>query len=522
MCPLKMNLKLHMIARATCSRMAARPLLLALFVIMVLSGVSSPLCRARDAGGAPVAPTTPGLPSQPGRPVPVTQPSPVAPATQPTTAAAHEPQVSLGSLTIPIAVPILSGNPFNKFTYTFHGQATTITQGHGDFPALYSGTNSQTDNSDLETSYTGTLFTGVQLVHGTEIYFDPEVAAGQGIGGVLGIANFPNGEISHVGTAAPTARVARLFLRQTFGFGGEQEDIPDGQDQVAVTEDINRLTFTIGEFSATDIFDNNTYAHDPRTQFLNLGLVDDTAWDFPADTYGYTEGAAVELNGKNYTARYGVFREPSTANGDTLDSNWLALGQVVEFEQRYTWDGHPGAIRPMGYFNVANMGNYQLSVQQMPVDPVIGNTASYSNHKYGFGFSFEQELTPDLGLFARAGWNNGQSESWAFTEVDRMGSLGISLKGASWSRPDDVVGLGGVISGISGPHADYLAAGGLGFILGDGQLKYAPEEVLEVYYMMTLTKNFFITADYQFVNHPGYNADRGPISIGAFRFHFEF
>jgi high affinity Mn2+ porin len=494
--------------------------------LFLLSG-SDDRCNA-DNSAASVSPTTPGAPIQPGRNAPPLQPStatspPTSTHPAAATAPRGEPLVSIGSQSIAIDLPTLSGKLFDQFAYSVHGQATTVTQGHGDFSALYNGPDSQTDSSDVETSYTGTLFTGVRVLPGTEIYFDPEVTAGNGVGDVLGIADFPNGEISHVSTPAPNPNVARLYLHQAFGFGGEQEDITDGQNQIAGRQDINRLSFTIGKFSATDIFDNNAYSHDPRTQFLNLGLVDNTAWDYPADTYGYTEGVAVEFNRKNFTARYGIFREPTNANGGQLDGHWLrAFGQVVEIEQRYELDGHPGAIGPMGYINFAHMGDYRTALNESPLNPDITATRSYSHPKYGFGISFEQEITSDLGLFARAGWNNGQSESWAFTEVDRTGSLGLSLKGTTWSRPNDIFGLAGIISGLSQDHADYLAAGGDGFLLGDGQLKYAPEQVLEAYYMLSLTKNFFLTADYQFIDHPGFNADRGPISIGAFRFHFEF
>jgi high affinity Mn2+ porin len=452
----------------------------------------------------------------PAADTPTTQPSASSQATT-------KPAVSIGTHALSIDLPTLSGKLFDQFAYSFHGQTTIIPQGHGNFPSAYTGPHSQNDNSDVETSYTGTLFTGVRLLPGTEIYFDPEVSAGSGIGHVLGISDFPNGEISRVSSPEPTPIIARLYLQQTVGFGGEQEDITDGQNQIAGHQDINRVTFTVGKFAATDIFDNNNFSHDPRTQFLNLGLVDDTAWDYPADTKGYIDGLAIEFNRKNYTLRYGIFREPDDANGGALDDHWnRAFGQIVEFEQRYKLFNHPGALRPMAYINYAHMGDYRAAIDQNPRAPDITTTRSYSHPKYGYGISGEQELTPDLGLFARAGWNNGQSETWAFTEVDRTASLGLSLKGTSWSRPNDVTGLAGVISGLAKDHRDYLADGGLGFILGDGQLRYAPEQILETYYCAAVTKNVFLALDYQFVNHPGFNADRGPISIAAFRFHFEF
>ena len=196
---------------------------------------------------------------------------------------------------------------------------------------------------------------------------------------------------------------------------------------------------------------------------------------------------------------------------------------MVEFEQRFKLFEHLGVIRPMGYINYAHMGDYREAIEQADGGiPDVISTRSYSHPKYGFGFNAEQEITSDIGIFARAGWNNGQSETWAFTEVDRTGSLGVSVKGNPWHRPSDVFGVAGVISGLSKDHRDYLAAGGLGFQLGDGRLNYAPEEVIETYYLIGVTKNLMCSFDYQFIDHPGYNSDRGPVSIVGFRAHFEF
>jgi high affinity Mn2+ porin len=441
------------------------------------------------------------------------------PSTQP-----DAPLISFNTFTIPIEVPSLSGRLFDPFAYSFHGQATIIPQMHGDFPAAYSGTNSFTDTPDLETSYTGTLFTGIRLMQGTEVYFNPEVSAGTGLSSVLGLGDPPNGETPRVSSADPSVVVARLYLRQTFGFGGKQEDIADGPNSIAGKQDVNRLTITLGKYAANDIFDNNTYAHDPRSQFSNWGLWEDGAWDYPADTKGYTEGLALELNQENFTLRYGIFRPPANANGGELDTHWTrAFDQVLEFEQRYTVSTHPGVIRPMAYINYSHMGDYRQAIENADGGtPNIIATRSYSHPKYGFGFSAEQEVTPDIGVFARAGWNNGQSETWAFTEVDRTGSIGITCKGTPWHRPNDVLGFAVLASGLSKDHRDYLAAGGLGFQLGDGRLTYAPEEVIEAYYLITVTKNLMLTFDYQCIDHPGYNSDRGPVSIVGFRAHFEF
>jgi high affinity Mn2+ porin len=229
--------------------------------------------------------------------------------------------------------------------------------------------------------------------------------------------------------------VARLYLQQTFGFGGEQEDITDGQNQIAGHQDINRITFTVGKFAATDIFDNNNYSHDPRSQFLNLGLVDNTAWDYPADTKGYTDGLAIEFNQKLHAP----LRHLPPARNRQRRRSRRPLEPRLRPDRRVratlqTFD-HPGALRPMAYINFAHMGDYRTAIDQNPRAPDVTTTRSYSHPKYGYGISAEQEITPDLGLFARAGWNDGHSETWAFTEVDRTASLGLSLKGTPWIAP---------------------------------------------------------------------------------------
>jgi high affinity Mn2+ porin len=482
-------------------------------------GWTALVCRAQSAAG-PVTPTPHGAPTEPGRPA-EGGPS-TSPATQPS-APPSEPLVTIGQQPITFQIPTLSGRLFDQFAYTFHGQSTIIPQFKGDFPSPYQGVNSFRSGSEVETSYTGTLFTGVRLWQGTEVQFDPEVAAGSGLSAVTGLGDPPNGETPRVSSPAPSPYIARLFLRQTIGFGGPQEDVADGPNLVAGKIDVNRLTVTLGKYAANDIFDNNTYAHDPRSQFQNWALWEDTAWDYPADTKGYTEGLTLELNQPDQTFRYGIFREPRDANGGELDNDWgRAYAQTVEYERRYKLGGRVGVVRPLAFFNYAHMGDFRDAIDADPSAPNVIATRSYDHPKYGFGVNVEQALTDDLGLFARAGWNNGQSETWAFTEADRNLSLGLSLKGAAWHRPDDVYGLAGVMSGLSRDHRDYLAAGGLGFELGDGRLNYAPEEVIETYYLITVTKNLFVTFDYQFFDHPGYNADRGPVSVGAFRAHIEF
>jgi high affinity Mn2+ porin len=411
--------------------------------------------------------------------------------------------------------------------YSAHAQATVVTQIHQHFfPSPYVGANSLLPSEPAATSITSTLFLATRLWQcgnsTGDLIFDPEIAGGRGFSSVLGLAGFPNGEISRVGLVQPTPYIARLFLRQTWGLGGEQEKVEDAFNQIAGMRDIDRITLVVGKIPATDLVDDNRYSHDPRTQFLNWSLMYNGAWDYPANVRGYDYGAGLEVNRKTWALRYGAFGEPEVANGAAIDPKlFTALGHVIELEERYTWDEHPGHLRLLAFLNHAHMGNYREALAMMPVNPDITLTRAY-RIKYGFGLSWDQEITKDLGVFSRLGWNDGHSETWAFTEIDETACLGLVLKGRSWCRPDDTVGLGVVCNGLSSAHRDYLAAGGLGFIIGDGRLNYGLEKILEVYYSVQINKSIFLTFDFQEVDHPAYNRDRGPVAIGTIRVHFEF
>ena len=403
-----------------------------------------------------------------------------------------------------------------------HGQATFVTQGNFPFRSPYQGTNSFVWSHNLATSVTATLFLGARIWDGGEIFFNPELAGGQGLSGVFGIADFPNSEITRVGVVQPTPYIARLFFRQTFGLGGEQEKIEDGPNAIAGYRDVNRITIALGKMPATDQFDLNRYTGDSRTRFLNWGMFYNVAWDYPANVRGYDYGISIEYNTKEWAIRYGVYAEAAVANGFNFDPHILnANGHILEFERRYQWNEQPGVIRLGPYMNLANMGNYREALALMPVNPDITATRQY-RIKYGFLFNWEQQLSKECGVFARAGWNDGRTETWAYTEADATGSLGVVFKGKHWNRPQDEVGFAYVLSGLSPPHRDYLAAGGLGFELGDGKLNYGLENVFETYYNCELRKGMNLTFDYQLVNNPAYNKDRGPISLLAVRLHFEY
>ena len=385
---------------------------------------------------------------------------------------------------------------------------------------------------ELATSVTATVFLGAKFLQGgngflpeAEAYFNPELAGGRGLSDVFGLGAVPDGDITRVGSVEPTPYVARLYMNLTWGFGGEQEKIESAANQLAGYKDVSRLTVAFGKLAATDWFDQNRYSHDPRSQFENWCLMYNGAWDYPADVRGYTYGVVAELNQKNWALRYGIFGEPSEANGPDIDPNiGVVHGQAVELETRGTWGDRPGKMRWMFYWNRAHMGNYEEAIAiSHGVDPDVTQTASYKSVKYGVCMNMEQELSDDLGAFLRLGWNDGQTETWAFTEVDQTVAFGFVLKGTRWHRSQDILGTGMAINGLSGPHRTYLADGGLGFELGDGQLSYAPEWAWETYYDFQVgKKSIWITPDFQLIGDLGDNGVRGPVAIMGVRVHAEF
>jgi high affinity Mn2+ porin len=319
----------------------------------------------------------------------------------------------------------------------------------------------------------------------------------------------------------PNANLARLFIRQTIGLGGEPEKVEDDQLHLAGIQDSTRLTLTVGKMSAKDIFDNNAYANDPRTQFLNWALMANEAWDYPADSLGYMTGLAAELYRPPWVARYGFFQMPEVSNGVGQDMNYLnAWGMVWELERRFAINGHPGAVRLLAFLNSADMGSFQEALDR-PMRPAdIVATRAY-RYKYGFGLNLEQEIMRNVGVFSRLGWNDGQTESWVFADVDRTASLGLSIKGEAWGRAADTVGLAGAINGLTPVHRDFFAAGGTGILAGDGTLAYGLEQIVEVYYEFQVWKTLHVTLDYQYITDPAYNRDRGPVSVLGARLHWE-
>jgi len=409
--------------------------------------------------------------------------------------------------------------------WNIHAQTTVLPQGYGPIHSPYVGPSSLPPGGQLQATWSSTAFLGVRLWEGGEFYFNPEITQGFGINGALGVAGFTNGEAQKAGAPFPKIRAQRYYIKQTFGLGGEQEDVDDGPNQLAGKKDIDRVTVIVGRFAMGDFFDNNSYAHDPRADFMNWAMWESAAWDFPADLPGYTRGAVVELNRKDWAVRGAIVEVPSQPNSDILQ--FKSGGAVVEFEERHNIFDQPGKVRIGAFGNQGVTGNYRQALAIEALDPAqdindVMASIRHVNPKYGFYANLEQQLVKDVGLFARASWNDGSNEILSFTDIDRSVSGGLSIKGSFWGRPSDTVGIGGAVNGLSNAHRDFLAAGGIGLLIGDGRLNYSPERIFETYYAYSVTKGVTLTADYQLITNPAYNADRGPVSVFAGRLHGEF
>ena len=404
-------------------------------------------------------------------------------------------------------------------------QATSVGEYHGRFTSPYADSFSLQNYPERDVSLTTTLFLGFRLDQNTQVYFDPEIAGGRGFSGVNGLANSSNGELPRVASATPKPYLARLYLSHDFGFGSEKESFGSEENQLAGERPMKRYTITVGRFTLTDFFDNNRYSHDPRTQFLGWGVMYNGAWDYPADVRGYTWGWVHEFHTTNWSFRYASAGMPRVANGLRFDRRILRdRGDVFEEERRYVLRKREGTIRVLEYLNHADAGTYSEAIQLAKQNggvPDITATRRPGTLKYGFGINAEQEITKDLGVFARLGWNDGKTESFAFTAIDRLATGGVSLVGRRWHRPDDTVAGELTVSGLSAVHAQYLAMGGHDFLIGDGRLRYGPEYVFETYYSARLFSGFFTSFDLQHVANPAYNQDRGPVWISSIRLHWE-
>lgn len=404
-------------------------------------------------------------------------------------------------------------------------QATYIGQSKAAFNAPYTGANSLLTSRERGYSSTITAYFGYRPWAGGELYFDPEMIQSASLSTLHGLGGLTNAEQQKTSGATPKYYRARLFLRQTFGLGGGRDAVESGQNQLAGMVDRHRVVVTVGNVGVIDIFDNNTYAHDPRTQFTNWTFLTHGAYDYAADARGYTNGAAVEYYVDNWAVRGGRFMVPRQSNGQPLDFNLgKRFGDQLELERAHTLGNEPGKVRALVFRNRAVMGSYADAIANAQANggtPDV-STVRKDSVKYGFGLSLEQSLRSDVGVFARASWADGRTETYSFTEIENSMSAGLSIKGARWGRPNDTLGLAVAQNGLNKTHRDYLSLGGVGAFIGDGRLNYRPERIMEAYYNIMVFKSSSVMVGYQRIINPAYNADRGPVNVATLRLHTEF
>lgn len=413
-------------------------------------------------------------------------------------------------------------------SWEIHGQTTFIFQGYPPIAAAYSGTNSLPPDGQSRETWTVSAFLGVRLWEGGEFYYNPELLQGFGVANTTGAGGYPNGEAQKSNFPYPRYNTSRLFLRQEFGLGGEREKVESEYGQLSGERDVSRITLQAGKYSVKDLFDGNSYAEDPRVDFLNWSIWAAGAFDYPADRLGLTWGFTAELNRPSWAVRAGYFLVGNEPNANTFDTALFARGGYVgELELRYRPFDRPGAVKLGTWMNSAFSGSYNEAVALAALTPGLNanDTIAQTRRgrtKYGLYLNLEQEIADDLGLFGRFSWNNGASEIMAFTDIDASLSLGASIKGMRWGRPDDRIGIAGALNSLSADHSNYLAAGGLGVLVGDGALTYASEAVVETYYAFQVAKGVVATADYQLLVNPAYNAVRGPVQVFSGRLSARF
>ncbi len=410
-------------------------------------------------------------------------------------------------------------------SWSVHGQFTDVTQYHPAFRSPYQGPNSMDAANSGRETIDLTLYAGARLWNGAAVFLNPEIDQGFGLSGTLGAAGFPSGEAYKVGDAHPYYRLPRLFMRQVFGLGGAEDPVAAGPNQLAGPQRADNVTLTVGKFSVVDVFDTNRYAHDPRADFMNWAVVESAAFDYAADAWGYSYGAAAEWTQAWWSIRAGAFALSRLPNQRELDATLQQFELVVELEERHAWLGHPGKLKLLAFNNRGRMGDYDAAVSVALRTGAAPDTADVRRmaSRPGLALNLEQELADGLGVFARASANDGSKEAFEFTEINRSLSAGASLAGSRWKRAQDTVGLAVAIDGLSGAARRYFAAGGLGILIGDGRLPdYGLEKIVETYYAARLTQALTVSADIQYLVNPAYSRDRGPVSVFGLRLHAEF
>jgi high affinity Mn2+ porin len=407
----------------------------------------------------------------------------------------------------------------------FHGQLTFLEQAYPAFRSPYQGQNSLPGGGQGRETSDVSLFAGVRLWKGAELWINPEIDQGFGLANTLGVAGFTSGEAYKVGRTYPYARLPRAFIRQTIDLGGDTEKVEAGSTQFARSQTANRLVLTVGKLSVVDIFDANKYAHDARSDFMNWAIVDTGTFDYAADAWGYTYGATAEWYQGNWAVRVGLFDLSIVPNSTDLDPTFSQFQWIGELERRYELWGHPGKIALTGFLTRGRMGTFADAIALAAVTGGPADIAAVRHYQSrgGMSMNLEQEIMSDLGAFIRAGWADGTKEPFEFTDIDGTVAAGVSIAGKRWGRPDDTIGIAGIINNIAGVHRAFFNAGGLGILVGDGQLPHPGfEQIIEAYYSYALAAAIRVSVDYQFVANPGYNTDRGPANVFAGRLHWLF
>ena len=407
--------------------------------------------------------------------------------------------------------------------FAFHAQSTIVEQFTPSFRSPYVGTNSLTPNQGRET-FDATFYAGVKLWDGAEAWVNPEIDQGFGLSSSVGAAGFPSGEAYKVGADYPYARLHRAFVRQTINLGGDEQKVDGSLNQFAGSTTTDRLVITVGKIGMPDIFDTNRYAHDPRGDFMNWSLVDTGTFDYAADAWGYSLGGAVEWYTGPWTFRGGVFDLSIAPNTTALDPHFSQFQWIGEIERRYSLFGQPGKIALTGFLTRGEMGSFEDAILLAAATGTPASTANVRTYQSrgGISMNLEQQINENVGFFARAGWADGHKEPYEFTDIDRTVAAGFSVSGKLWGRNDDIWAIAGVDNGITGVHQAYLNAGGLGILVGDGQLPHPGDEgIFETYYSFPWFASR-VTLDYQLIVNPAYNRDRGPVSVFGVRLHTQY
>jgi hypothetical protein len=448
------------------------------------------------------------------------------------------PQIGTAPELSPTPPPTTSAPELTMFPHSatapwwISGQANVIFQGKPGFHSPYQGPNSFDNAQEYKTSIVDTLLLGYQphrnLRYNTDFLVDVESAGGRGLGEALGLAGFTNLDVVRNPSLGSAPYLARGSIHQTIGLTDRMIEADRDPVSLATEVPLRRFEIRVGKMGANDFFDVNDVASDSHLQFMNWTVDDDGAWDYAADTRGYTVGGVLEYDDRAWSFRYGIFAMPNVANSINLD--WAfsrARGQNWEFEWRHSFlPGRKGTTRILSYVNNADMGNYRLAVQKYlrgttPV-PEITHDEVFGTAKYGFGWNNEQEITANFRIASRFGWNDDQEESYAYTEVGQTALVAGDYYGTRWHRPTDKIGVAFVSNAIKKDHQNYLQYGGLGFLLGDGHLRYGRENIVEGYYNWHAWRGLFYALDAQHIDDPGYNRDRGPVWVFAVRGHIDF